>query len=83
MSASRIIKCLLLALLPGIPSAAGAQEVVYIETSSSWRWRPGLSEASDPREAWRETGFDDSSWLSGRTGVGPPVSPGGSSGTVF
>jgi PKD repeat protein len=56
------------------PTDGEAQEVVYIEPASSWRWRPGDSEASEPREAWRESAFDDSSWLSGPApfGYGDP-----------
>ena len=48
--------------------------MVYIEPASSWRWRAGDSEASEPREAWRENGFDDSGWLSGAApfGYGDP-----------
>jgi PKD repeat protein len=56
------------------PAVIDAQEVVYIETASAWRWRPGDSEASEPREAWRENGFDDSGWLLGPApfGYGDP-----------
>ena len=40
-------------------------------TDAAWRYRKGLSEASNPRNAWRQIGFaEDASWLTGRTSVG-------------
>jgi len=46
-----------------IPSAP-AQETL-IPTGSSWRWRKGTNEVSNPTSAWRESGYEDSSWLTG------------------
>ncbi|MBN1444283.1 MAG: lamin tail domain-containing protein, partial [Planctomycetes bacterium] len=44
-----------------------AQSVVFIEVGEVWRYRKG----TDPYPAgWRDAGFDDSSWLSGPTGIG-------------
>ena len=37
-------------------------------TNSTWKYFKGTSEASSPSAAWREIGFNDSSWL---TGVAP------------
>ena len=34
-----------------------------ISTNSLWRFRKGTSEASTPTNAWRQLGFDDSSWV--------------------
>ncbi|HTD67524.1 MAG TPA: Ig-like domain-containing protein, partial [Candidatus Limnocylindria bacterium] len=31
-------------------------------SNSTWRFIKGLAEASDPTNAWRQIGFDDSSW---------------------
>ena len=39
--------------------------------SSSWRYRKGLSEASDPVDAWRQQDFvEDDTWLDGQTSIG-------------
>jgi hypothetical protein len=42
----------------------------FIQVGESWRYFKGFGEASDPITAWRELGFDDSSWASGPTGIG-------------
>jgi hypothetical protein len=48
-----------------------AQTTDYlIAVGDSWRYFKGYSEASDPVTAWRRVGFDDSSWLTGPTGIG-------------
>ena len=74
MPAARTLTCLLLGWLLGAPLIIDAQEVIYIQPGSAWRWRPGSSEASEPQGAWRENGFDDSAWLSGQApfGYGDP-----------
>ena len=37
----------------------------------AWHYRKGSSEASSPRDAWRQIGFaEDASWLIGKTSVG-------------
>ena len=41
-----------------------------IARSSSWKYRKGTAEASDPRSAWRLQDFDDSSWSSGNLPIG-------------
>jgi hypothetical protein len=41
-----------------------AQETL-IPAGSTWRWRKGTSEASNPASAWRGNGFDDTTWLTG------------------
>ncbi|MGK0188281.1 MAG: hypothetical protein ACI9R3_004073 [Verrucomicrobiales bacterium] len=47
-------------------------ELTYItESSDSWRYRPGDSEASDPPDAWRGTTFaEGDDWLTGQTPIG-------------
>ena len=43
-----------------------ARADVLISTNSAWRFFKGIAEASNPTNAWREIGFDDSSWLVGQ-----------------
>ena len=39
--------------------------------SSSWRYRKGRSEASNPRDLWRAVDFvEDGSWITGQTSIG-------------
>ncbi|MBN2507231.1 MAG: lamin tail domain-containing protein [Verrucomicrobia bacterium] len=47
----------------GLVAALPADTI--IATNSAWRCFKGLSEASNPTNAWRDLGFDDSSWLTG------------------
>ncbi len=35
---------------------------VLVQTNSLWKFIKGTAEASDPTNAWRQAGFDDSSW---------------------
>ncbi|MBN1676558.1 MAG: lamin tail domain-containing protein, partial [Kiritimatiellae bacterium] len=41
-----------------------------VSRGSTWRYRRGTAEASDPRSDWRAVDFDDSSWASGRAPMG-------------
>ncbi len=53
-----------------------ADEVVYVERESSWRFRQGTSEASSPVAAWRVLGFDVEGWDVGDAPFGygdPPL----------
>ena len=43
---------------------------VFIEVGDSWKYFKGTREASSPVTAWRQRGFNDASWPSGRTGIG-------------
>ena len=55
----------LLAALACLFVSAGmlrAETVHYVERGSDWRYFPGQTEASDPVDAWRQLGFDASSW---------------------
>ena len=45
-----------------------ADEVALIRIGDSWRYFKGTMEASSPASAWREIGFDDSSWFSSPSG---------------
>ena len=44
--------------------------LTLISSRSSWKYFPGLSEASSPATAWRQLDFDDSSWAEGRAPIG-------------
>ena len=44
--------------------AAQVQAAVLIPTASTWRWRPGATEASAPVTAWRLNGFADTEFTS-------------------
>ena len=37
-----------------------AQNQTLIDFGSTWRWRKGTNEVSNPITAWRTNGFDDS-----------------------
>jgi hypothetical protein len=44
---------------------------VFIPAGNLWRWRKGETEASEPRDAWRQSAFvEDATWQSGRAGFG-------------
>ncbi len=54
-------------------SASGftGPEIDYVTAGETWRYRKGLSEASDPADAWRFTGFtEDATWLTGQAVFG-------------
>jgi len=36
--------------------------VILVQSNSNWRFVKGFAEASTPSSAWRQMGFDDSSW---------------------
>jgi len=38
------------------------KRVVLVQSNSNWRFVKGFAEASTPSSAWRQLGFDDSSW---------------------
>jgi hypothetical protein len=64
-SESRCIAGLALAAL--LTSGAAAQESFLITANEEWVYLKGTA---PPPEGWTEPGFDDSSWLSGPTGIG-------------
>ena len=47
-----------------------ADEAALVRVGENWRYLKGTNEASAPVTAWRETDFDDTSWLTGRSGFG-------------
>jgi hypothetical protein len=53
-----------------LPSVAEGTQIRLIDVGAEWRYLKGSQEASVPMEAWREPGFDDSSWPIGRSGFG-------------
>ena len=61
-----------LACVVPLPRAfAQDDERRLIDWSSTWRYLPGLAEASSPDvTAWRAPEFDDASWLEGDTAIG-------------
>ncbi len=58
-----IAVCLLFAV-----GTAGAVEL--IAPGDAWKFHRGVTEPSDPADAWRQLGFDDSGWESGPSGFG-------------
>jgi len=40
--------------------------VILVQSNSNWRFVKGFAEASTPSSAWRQVGFDDSSWSNSR-----------------
>ncbi len=56
---------------PGSQAVAlNGSSVVLLPESSTWRYLKGTREPSPTQGAWRQSGFNDSSWLSGRAPVG-------------
>ncbi|HTH49115.1 MAG TPA: lamin tail domain-containing protein, partial [Candidatus Limnocylindria bacterium] len=53
-------------------SAGGtpSESVPLFPAGSTWLYRKGTSEASSPTTAWRDPGFDDSTWSSGGLPIG-------------
>ncbi|MBN1673756.1 MAG: chitobiase/beta-hexosaminidase C-terminal domain-containing protein [Kiritimatiellae bacterium] len=47
---------------------------VLVAKVTSWSYRKGTAEASDPRSEWRQIDFDDSSWPRGQAAFGYGVS---------
>lgn len=45
-----------------------ADEISLVRVGESWRYFPGVTEASSPASAWRQTDFDDSAWPQGPSG---------------
>jgi hypothetical protein len=44
---------------------AGVLANTVIPLDANWRYFKGVEEASSPRDAWRQIGFNDSTWASG------------------
>ncbi|HAK95208.1 MAG TPA: hypothetical protein DCM87_09450 [Planctomycetes bacterium] len=44
-----------------------------VPEGATWKFKRGREEASDPIEAWRSAGFDDSGWEEGAAGIGYPA----------
>jgi len=66
-----------LSVLAGYLVTAGSvcsAQTLIDRSASNWKYRKGTVEASDPRTAWRERDFDDSTWSSARAPFGYGVS---------
>ncbi|RME94878.1 MAG: hypothetical protein D6766_04745, partial [Verrucomicrobia bacterium] len=70
-----------LLVLAGIMGRTHAEPVVLVQTNALWRYFKGTQEASDPIDAWRQPGFDDSAWAQGRATF--TYGPDGFQGTVL
>jgi hypothetical protein len=46
------------------------RSVVLIENGAEWKYFKGTQEPSMGRDNWRQVGFNDSNWLSGKTAIG-------------
>src|ERR1051325_11109130 len=58
------VKRVFVLLLACLGIALSANAATLFSQGSSWRWRPGTSEASSPVTAWRLDGFNDSEFVS-------------------
>ncbi|MBN1670860.1 MAG: lamin tail domain-containing protein [Kiritimatiellae bacterium] len=58
----------LLVIILGAARETSAETLVT--KSSTWRYRKGTQEASDPRTDWRTPDFDDSGWSKGKAPLG-------------
>lgn len=53
------------------PRSSSTPVTLVPVSSPAWHFRPGTSEASAPRDAWRQPGFaEDATWRSGATSIG-------------
>jgi hypothetical protein len=51
--------------------SAAVAPVTYIASQATgWKYKKGSVEASSPVDAWRATAYNDSTWLTGQTGIG-------------
>lgn len=59
---------------PGEPNGFKVETTVtdtlLLDVGEEWKYFKGSEEPSDPADAWLEPDFDDSSWLTGATGIG-------------
>jgi hypothetical protein len=55
---------------PNFMDQPSFRDTILIDAGATWRYFKGTQEASNPTGAWRQAGFADGSWLSGRTGIG-------------
>jgi hypothetical protein len=51
-------------------SLGWADDVALVRVGEAWRYYKGTNEPSIPSTAWREVAFEDSQWLTGRSGFG-------------
>jgi len=48
----------------------GGTAFIIVPEGAAWKYFKGTQEPSTTQGAWRQLGFDDSSWLSGQTAIG-------------
>lgn len=58
------------AILTFAASSAWAENAPLARVGDVWKYFPGLAEPPGPPGAWQQPGFDDSNWLTGRSGFG-------------
>ena len=49
---------------------SGVPRTWIAEKSARWKWLKGVKEASEPSDAWKARGFDNSQWPTGATPLG-------------
>lgn len=54
----------------GPAGSVSSVNTVFVEIGDTFRFFKGRSEPSMPVEEWRQVDFDDSTWLTGPTGIG-------------
>ena len=55
-------------LILAVACSLRGDDLALVSVGDSWRYWKGTNEPSSPASAWREIGFNDSGWLSGRSG---------------
>lgn len=69
--ADRTVSLASILIALALSGPAIGDEVLYLPAGSTWRYLPGLEEASAPDPAaWREPGFADDAWPEGAAPVG-------------
>jgi hypothetical protein len=53
-----------------IPGPSPEETVLIDRQSHDWKYFNGTREPSDPVDAWRQIGFNDSTWSTGQTSIG-------------
>ncbi len=65
-----MIRNLLLGLIISLGFTPAVQSADLLPAGSTWKYRLGTTEASNPVDAWRNVDFDDASWSSGAAPIG-------------
>ncbi|MBN1672601.1 MAG: lamin tail domain-containing protein [Kiritimatiellae bacterium] len=72
MNLAKCRRLFLMALVSGLAAlqTAPCSAEVLLARGTSWKYRKGTAEASEPRGDWREADFADAGWSSGQAPVG-------------